>query len=310
MLIKRLTDYLLCHRQQALLLTFLVTFIPVVGVVGMVYAGFVTLVYGMVEGGIFTLAATLPFVISFLLVKSNPEIPALIMWVAYGFPVLINLLIWGFAVMLVRRVTWSELLQCAALLGVLTISVLHLVYPDITSWCWAHIRMFFLQTQQMALMSKQTVATLDPQHIQVLNLIKDCATGILMVLILLTAMTQLIVSEWWQAVCFNPGQLRRDLHQIRLSTLAGYLFVIAVLLSYLGNMVTSDIMPILYVLFAAAGLSVVHYLVSTWQASNTWLWLLVFYVVVFFTLPISLKILSIIALIDTWADLRQRLKKV
>lgn len=310
MLLKRLTDYLLRHHQLALLSTFLVTFLPVVGVLGMVYAGFVTLIYGAVTGGIFTLAATVPFVISFILVKSNPAFPALVMWVAYAFPVLINALIWVFAVMLARRMTWSELMQCAALLGGLTISVLHLVYPDVTTWCWEHIRTFFLQTQQMAAMSKQAVATLDPQHMQVLNLMKDSALGIIVVLILLTAITQLIVSAWWQAVCFNPGQLRRDLHQIRLSTLAGYLFAAAILLSYFGNRVISDIMPVLYLLFAAAGLSVVHYFAATWQTSKAWLWLLVFYVVVFFTMPISLKILSIIALIDTWADLRQRLKKV
>ena len=54
---------------------------------------------------------------------------------------------------------------------------------------------------------------------------------------------------------YNPGSLRKELHRIRLSQLAGLLFLISMVFSYLGNSVVLDIMPVLYMLFCAAGLS-------------------------------------------------------
>ena len=64
MSLHRLTAYLLKHRWQALALTFVCTFIPVLGTLSILLAALVTLRKGVIEGAAFTLAAVLPYCIS------------------------------------------------------------------------------------------------------------------------------------------------------------------------------------------------------------------------------------------------------
>src|SRR5579872_727734 len=108
MYLQRITNYLLRHRLVAVLLTFLTTFVPVLGIVGILYAGFVTLRKGVVEGGILTIAATVPYVISFYVSGTPTPETQLVIWAAVGVAVLSNMLTWIFAVMLRRHANWSQ----------------------------------------------------------------------------------------------------------------------------------------------------------------------------------------------------------
>src|SRR5438045_1250626 len=109
MRLQRFTDYLLGHRWQALILTFLVTYIPVVGMAGILIAALMTLSVGITEGGIFTLAATLPFaLVSFI---KTPETNSAVMHLTVIFAITSNLLTWALAVLLRRGWKWSSILQ-------------------------------------------------------------------------------------------------------------------------------------------------------------------------------------------------------
>lgn len=135
MRLKRLTSYLLQHRWQTVLLTFLITFVPFIGTLSILIAALGTLVEGLIFGTLLTLAATLPYIISFYASSLQSGVP-IVIWVAVSVAVLSNLVTYIFAVMLNKQANWSVILQIAALLGVLVVSVIHLIYPDVADW-WA-----------------------------------------------------------------------------------------------------------------------------------------------------------------------------
>jgi len=68
-------------------------------------------------------------------------------------------------------------------------------------------------------------------------------------------------------------------------------------------------MPIPYVLFGMAGLSLVHYAFGLVYSSTRWFWLMIFYFTLIVAMPISMIFVSMLALLDVWFDLRRKLKK-
>lgn len=308
MRLQRLTNYLLSHRIIAMAATFIVTFIPVLGVFGILFATLVTLRKGLVEGAMFTIAATLPYFLSYYVTGyvtgGHEEIP-MFAWVAIGVAVTSNVLTWIFAVMLTKRVTWSAALQMAALFGVLVISVIHLAYPTVQDWWGVQLNSYYMQAAD----ALNATATSVEEQQKAINVTKEYATGLVVAAILLNAFTQLVAAAWWRAIVFIPGSLRRELHNIRLSRLAGGLFVTSLLLSYLGNSVVLDIMPILYLLFTAAGLSLIHYLFGLMKTPVVWFWLSLLYVTLIFAMPVSFVAVAILALMDIWFDVRKKVKK-
>lgn len=304
MWLSRLTNYLLKHRWLTIALTFAITFVPVVGIVGILIAALVTLRKGVLEGAILTVAATLPFIFSFF-ATSNHDLSTvpLFVWAAVGVAVLSNLFTWIFAVMLRRHTSWSVILQIAALIGVLVVSVIHLAYPDIVNW-WG------TQLQAMSDMLKTQAASAADTQLDAINITKQYASGLIIAAILFNAVLQLVVARWWEATIFKPGSLRRELHNIRLSQLAGILFLISLVFSYLGNSVVLDIMPILYILFATAGLSLIHYFFGLMTSPMVWFWLCLTYVVLLIALPMSLIFVAMLAWLDIWLDIRKRFRKI
>lgn len=311
MKLKRLSHYLLQHRLQAVLLTFGCSFVPVLGVLGILYAAFVTLRKGVAEGAVMTAAATLPYVISFMLASHDPSTLPIVLWTAVGVAVTSNMLTWVFAVLLYRQMTWSGILQVAALVGVLVISVVHLAYPNIADWWAAQLTTYYTQaaTMMSGVLTSGVVTPSDSQ-LESIKVTKYYATGMIVSAVLLNAILQLMVARWWQSVLFAPGVLRKELHNIRLTPLAGVLFGLSLVFSYMGNGVVLDMMPILYMLFAGAGLSVVHYFFALMVSPTRWFWIAVLYVTLLFAMPTSMVFISMVALLDIWLDLRKKLRKI
>ena len=307
------TNYLLGHRIKALALTFIITFIPILGVLGILFAALVTIRKGIVEGAIFTLAATLPYCFMRIYVPGSEAVTPAFIWIAISVGGLSNVLTWAFAVMIRRKASWSSILQIAALMGVLVISVVHLAYPDIATWWGDQLRSFNSQFHDAVgdkLKNTMDVDSLKEAQNSAINSAKLIATGAVVGVTLLIAAWQLILACWWNAVVFSSGSLQKGLHQIRLSQLAGVLFIISLVFSYLGNSVVLDIMPVLYLLFCAAGLSVLHYFFERMKTPVVWFWLLLMYFSLFIAVPASIVLVATIALLDIWLDLRKRFKKV
>ncbi|MBV9576377.1 MAG: DUF2232 domain-containing protein [Gammaproteobacteria bacterium] len=304
----RFTNELLRRRWQSILFTFAITFIPIIGMVGILIAALVTLVKGMVEGAIFTLAATLPYLVSFFISGKQESGLPLMLLAAVGVAMLSNLLTWIFAVMLRQKTGWSSLLQIVALAGVLVISVIHLAYPDVADWWGQELQNYYKHVQLFKDALQSSSASRDAQ-LESINVTKQYATGVMATVILFNALFQLVMARWWQNIVFNTKNLGRELRSIRLSPLAGILFITSLVLFYLGNSVVLDIMPILYTLFSVAGLSLIHYLFRSMPSPSTWFWLFLLYVALLISWPTSMVLVSTLALADIWLDIRKRIKK-
>lgn len=314
--LERFTSYLLRHRWQTLLLVFFASFVPVLGVLGTLAAALVTLVKGLAEGAVMMLAATLPYLLSFFMVGNHDAALSLAAWAAVGVAVTSNILTWVFAAMLYYRASWSTILQVAALVGVVGICVVHLAYPDVADWWGVQLQTYYEQAQVVTSKLKNATATAsttptvgDAQQ-EAIQVTRYYATGLMTAAILFNAVLQLIVARWWQAIMFAPGSLRRELHGIRLSKLAGVLFILSLVLSYFDNSIISDIMPVLYLLFAAAGLSLIHWLFGLMRSPMVWFWLTFLYISIIFALPLSLWLVGLLGLVDIWMDIRKRVGMV
>lgn len=321
MRLHRFTNYLLRHTWLAFALTFAISFAPLLGTLGLpftvlgmlgtlgiLFALLITLCKSITEGALLTLTATIPALIIFYLISGNNkiELPFFAMWAGVGIAITSNVLSWAFAVMLKRKATWSTIIQTAALIGVLIISVIHLIYPDIASWWGDQF------TQMHAFAAKTGVvkaSILTDEQAEWINYIQPSITGILVSFILLDTLTKAAIARWWQALVYQRGMLARELHNIRLSQLAGGLFIASLILSHFGNGVILDILPVLYLLFGVAGLSLIHYFFKQLRSPTVWFWLAIMYVTIYFTLTLSIKILAFLALFDVWFDLRKRFVK-
>lgn len=319
MRIARFTHHLMGHRWQTVAFVFAISFVPLLNVMSILVAALVTLRKGILEGAIATIAASLPFLLGPILFKQNSSDQAqlLMLWAGIAFSVLTNILTWLFASMLYRGMSWSKLLQLATLLGVLVVSVVHLAYPDIDSW-WGErlmaVQSFFgeLAPTVSGVASKNDALA----QVENINAMKTVATGAIVAFLIFQAMMQLMVASWWQAVVYSPGSFGREMRSIRLSRLAGLLFMLALALSFFANAnnVIFDIMPTVYMLFLVAGLSLIHYFFRLMDSPMAWVWLLLVYAMLvlslFMAMPMPIVFVSTLALLDVWFDLRNRIKKV
>lgn len=323
MKLKRFTEYLLSHRFLVLTTILLVSLIKQIGalisyVVGSVYAGFVTLQKGAGQGALFMAVATLPLVVLLALTAVSPEItkfevlPAVI-WACLAMVILWSLLAWCAAVMLLRQMTWSNILQLAALFGVLIVSVVHLIYPETADW-WSNIMVRLakvilkISSVMMEAMKDSAIMLSDGQLAEI-SAYKINMTGMLVASVLMQSLLTVVVARWWQAVVYAPGMLRRELHHIRLSHLAGVLFIISQLLAINGSSVMLDAMPIINLLFVCAGLSVVHYFFSLMESKTRLFWIVLLYILLIYVRNFA-ALVMLVGLLDVWFDLRRKLRKI
>jgi hypothetical protein len=305
---KQFTNYLLEHRLRAVLLLFGFSFLPVVGMLGTIYAGLVTLRKGAMDGAIMTAVTILPYILGFILAINDPHAQIFILSASIGVVVLTNVATCVFAVMLYRQMTWSGIIQVAALAGVLVISIIYIVFPDINAWWSAQLAIAAKFVNSGLPAANDVFGNLIAKFTNLLILLSDW--GVIIASILMNAVMLLIMARYWQAAVFAPGMLRRELHNIRLSSMAGVLFMLSIMLSRMGNNVVQYMMPTLGLLFVGAGLSVIHYFFGLMKSPMRMFWITLMYVSLLIYGLYGVVLLVIIALLDIWLDLRRKLRKI
>lgn len=302
-ILRRFTDFLLWSRLQAMGVAFFFACIPMLGSIGVLIAGLVTLRKNALEGFLVVIATTAPYFLKYYLGNDIPEGEVDIAFIGLILSAVSNFLVWLFAVLLRRYNNWSAIIEYAVLLGIVVVGLAHLLYPDIQSWWGTQLNKYLNKTA--AMVSGMQDATTDEKQAQAIQFMEVYATGMIVVSVLLNVLLQVVLARWWQAVIFNPGGLRQELHQVRLSHVFGILFIVGFGLSTFGNETVMDMMPILYVAFCAAGLSLAHSYIATMK--NGWIWILLLYLIVLlWLLPFGIVIIAIMALLDVWMDFRKR----
>jgi len=298
--LRRFTHFVLQSRFQAIGVAFLLAYIPIIGSISILIAGLVTLRKGALEGFYILLAATVPCLLSNYIVPPAPAI-AEFAYVTLIVIVTSNVLVWIFAILLRKYNNWSLILEYGFLLGVLAIGSIHILYPDIQEKWNQVLTKYMNQSQQLV---KELKPGMKVKQEQTVNAVKKYSTGFVVVFILMTGFLQLLIAREWQARMFNPGGLKKELYVIRMSHVAGFLFMACFVLIVFNQEMGLDIISIPIVIFAIAALSLIHALFARVKLGRRWL--LLTYFITFLLFPISVVILSIVALFDVWANFRGR----
>ena len=113
-----------------------------------------------------------------------------------------------------------------------------------------------------------------------------------------------MLARWWQALLYNPGGFRLEMWQLRLSPAVTIgLVATMLLLSKIGGdyrfWAVMCVMPIVI-----AGLALVHGVVGRLGLGRAWL--IVFYVALLVLRPLWVALI-LVAIVDSWIDIRRRL---
>ncbi|HKJ94498.1 MAG TPA: hypothetical protein VKA32_02580 [Gammaproteobacteria bacterium] len=127
-------------------------------------------------------------------------------------------------------------------------------------------------------------------------------TGIAFLQELILVMASLLLARWWQALLYNPGGFRREFHALRLPVWYAGIGAIALLMGgFAGPGPIYDVGLVLSTVFVLQALAVAH-AVSARRGLSA-LWLVALYVL----MPIMLRGLAIVGILDAFVDLRRRL---
>lgn len=306
MLLRRFTDFVLQSRLHAMGAAFALSLVPLFGAsIGILIAAFVTLRKGAFEGTLVLCAVLVPYLLSYALSPASTQ-PQMLM-IATLTIIAINILTWLLALILRRYGNWNLVIEVSILAGLVLICVIHLVYPEVQNWWGARLTAYLNKTtsvlEQFAPESGQTQ---EAMQANIIASMKQYITGFVIASIILNALLQLIIARWWQAIIFNPGGLRKELHAIRLSYISASVFIAVLALAYLGNAWGLDMLPVMVTAFCAAGLSLIHGIVAIKNAG--WFWLILVYVGVMLLFPMGVVLVAMLGLLDSIFNIRQRVR--
>jgi MFS family permease len=293
-MLRKFTDFILQGRVQAMSVAFILSYIPFLGTIGILIAGLVTLRKGFFDGMLVVGATSLPYLLNF---AANPSVMQA--WLV-GLLLASYVLTGVFAFLLRHYGNWNVMLNVAIVIGIVVVGMVHVLVPDIQNQWVVMLNAYVNKSIEMMQQDipKETFA-------DAINIVKPYATGFVVMLLLLNTILQVVIARWWQAVIFNPGGLKKELYNIRLSYITGFMFVAGMVFSYLGNATALDIMPVFYGIYCAAGLSLLHKLVSSTRLAM--LWLFVIYLAIILVFPLSVMVIAVLALVDVSVDFRKRL---
>ncbi len=305
MLLRRFTNFILQGRLQAMMAAFLLAFIPFIGAsASILVAALVTLRKGAFEGTLVLIASLAPYVLSYAM--SEPAASGQLQ-IAMETLIAINILTWLLALILRRYANWSLVIEVAALVGIMLVWSVHLLFPEIQAWWGTQLTAYFNKTVS-ALGELASEGSITPDSVtSVVAKVQRYVTGLAVASVMFNALLQLILARWWQAVMFNPGELGKELSQIRLSYVSVLVFMTVSVFGYFGSDLCLDFMPVLIAAFGAAGLSLIHRLVVSNKAG--WFLLSMVYLSIMFIFPLGIVLVSIVGLFDSLLDLRKRLRK-
>lgn len=118
----------------------------------------------------------------------------------------------------------------------------------------------------------------------------------------------LIIARWCQSALYNPGGLRTEFHQLRLSPAVSGLIVLAMAVCYLFGDPLGRWLPLLTVPLVFASIGLAHWLMANRKLSKNWV--AGFYGSLVLLFQIVYPFLASLALMDSWFDIRNRIKMI
>lgn len=292
-MLRKLLQFVLYNRQQAILAAVAFGMIPTLGWVGMAFMGMITLCKGEKEGAI--VLAWLAFPDIFYALMGMPVLAA-----ATDF-FLGSVLVWVLAVCLRRTSSWLNVLRLASLLGIIAVALVHGYFNDPTQWWFSQFENSLKEFGE-GLGIPLTLA----QQRETYMLVAKVMTGSIAALLLLGDLFVLAVAREFQAILFNPGNLKRELLNLRLSYIEAVILLAVAAAAYgLKNPFLVDVLPVLLLPFFLAGMSLIHALLQTYTWRIFPLGML-YLLLVFFMQPVVFLVV-VVAVIDSLVNFRKKI---
>jgi len=269
-----LAEYVMTGRRQAIIAVLLLGLLPLLNLLNPVMVGLVALRKGWQEGIVIFAWALLP----------------LGAWAMIGDVVPLIMLVGISALALLLRETesWEFTLLAAIAIG-LCVEIYLRVQPAVLDVLMAQVEIY-LQNN-------------NPQDLQIADVRNAMVTVIGAVYMFLSIML-LMLARWMQAALYNPGGFKQEFHSLRVEQKVGLILIAAMLLASFGVLIPEAWVLYLVIPLLFSGIALVHAVVAIKNLSR--MWLVTFYVLLM--LPITVQMLVLFALIDSWYDFRTRLQ--
>ncbi|MFW0095704.1 MAG: hypothetical protein AB8Y80_00200 [Coxiella endosymbiont of Haemaphysalis japonica] len=292
---KSLGKYLLADDMRAAMVALgcsLLAFILPIGFVTILILGLVTLQKGY-RAGLVVLSFVLLPAIALLITRNFVFF--------YWFDLLLIQcgLMFIFALILRYTAFWQWVLETAAAIGILTVGVVHLIFPHVRQ-IWTELINNYLQANSFSLTfhlgTDRSVAFI--QHLAAI------ATGGCAFFVLFGMIVLMILARWWQTTLFSPGRLKLEFNRIRISQVSAGLLIIASIALIWQPSWLVDIYPMLLFPFMVGGLSILHQLVM--NRREIALIVVMVYIALLLLTFFTVIVLAIVGFIDSFYDFRKR----
>ncbi len=301
---RALARWVMQGRMQAIVATVLSASIPLLFL--LVGAGDARVLLGLLATVLMTLSAAIVGLVTLRRGISDGVglmlwalLPALVwlVWRDEAAPLVTLLGTTALAVVLKHTVSWSQTLSAATVVALLISFLIDVLLPGAVA-----------QVTAAAGQLVEVVAQTHPQVAQTLdaNWLRELLLGVIVASYLGTVLGSLALSRWWQSMLYNPGGFRAEFHGLRLPPVfaAAGLIVLVLANSLPGEMVRW--VPVMITPFMMAGIALVHGAVAKRGLSRSWL--IAFYTAMFIAGPYLIALLIMLAVTDSFIDIRRRLK--
>lgn len=166
-------------------------------------------------------------------------------------------------------------------------------------------KLLALVTDNTELVFKQSFANNPEVWAQIQPLFEPLVAGIFAALHILAIILSLLLARYWQSELYNPNGFGQEFRRLRLS--ASYSVPAVIMLigaASLGPQLVG-LIPVLTVIMMLAGLALLHAIAAKKAGS---FWMMPVYVALFIFGPYTYTLLILLALLDSFINLRDKVK--
>lgn len=210
--------------------------------------------------------------------------------------------LWLVAMQLRKTISLPLSLSLVTLISALVVLAIHVMLGDpVTQWAGMLNTMFSDMFAE--------AATPEMGAEEMIAMASQVITGILGAAFVMGMMFSLSLARWWQSLLYNPGGFGVEFRALKLdktsTVIATLILVWAVFGAGLGSL-ASDLAFVVVSAFSVPGIALFHDVLERTKASIAWAFVL--YGLLLFIAPHLLVLLTLIAVIDAWVDLRRFIK--
>lgn len=257
----------------------------------------VALIQGPTESGKTVLGA---FLITALMSTLFAGTPAL----AMAFALTLWLPAWIMGSLLNRTRSLGMALQILVLLGVGAVLLIYIVMGQPTEWWFQHLSKVVIPAMEQAGVVIESKAGLEKD----LRLMASLMTGMVVMMTAWGLIAGLLIARWWQAVLYKSGAFAEEFQALRFGKLIGLLIAALIIINVAGSPELAEMALNMLVvtmgILLLQGLAIAHAMANHYKVNSAWMVLL--YMLLFFTAPYMPMLVVFVGLIDNWLDLRRR----